>query len=102
MKIVIVDSEYKVIDIYENCNNIVWQGDQLSWDYGTVPAQNALVLDDSVAVSLGDIVDPSLDQKSQFKKLTLEEENAKLKQDLLDTQLALTEVYEQLLALQAK
>lgn len=115
MKLVLYDAN-GVIDIFDNLSGVSVRDNSVYWGNGRVEGISAsfILLDDSVNISIGDQVTSeieALDKKASLKQylshdeLIAENEDlkkklAKAEEDNITALLALTEVYEQLLALQ--
>lgn len=104
MKIVILKPDKTIVDIYENVQNPVITGNKVTWEYGEIGGGDDLsgvaIVDDTEAVEVGGMIDLTKDKKDQFRQPTVEETAQKNSQDLIDVQLALTELYQMILALQ--
>lgn len=114
MKLVLYDETSGIVhDLYEGLEDVVVNGDNVTSkqiQLTSIPC-SFIVLDDSVSVAVGDTITDqlrALDKSSAFSYVdmkTLKAENddlrqqlAQAEQDNLNTMLALTEVYEELLA----
>ena len=84
MKLIIYNDNNEIVESIE-VNNPVITSDLISWDNGSMSLPNLpyIILDDTIEV--GEDVNEvmiSQDRKSDFVKLSLEEENAVLKEKL--------------------
>lgn len=92
MKIIFYDSEKNVVESIENISNPVVDGDNVTWEGGSLTGAGLpfLLLDDDVNVEGGEITDDliKLDKKEQCRKKSndLEEENKRLKERLICTE----------------
>lgn len=101
MKIILYTDENIIIDIFENIQNpeVILEKSSICWENNqriTGINQNFAIVNDDIPYEKGGVFDPSHDIKFDFIREDLDQ---KQEQDLIDIQLALTELYEMILSL---
>lgn len=92
MKLVTIDQENKAIMITQIEGVPVVEDDKVTWATGKAHGFNTqfVILEDSIPVEEGQVVDVSKDLKEKFKV----QKDSDLQQQITDLQLALVELYE--------
>lgn len=88
MKILIFDDQRKITDITENVLKPEVDGNQFTWEKGTIFyfAEQVAIVDDTLTVTLGDVFDPTNDKKEEFRKINTKSEIERLKEENLQMQ----------------
>ncbi|WP_044639730.1 hypothetical protein [Risungbinella massiliensis] len=83
MKILITDDQQVVVDITENVLKPELDGNQITWEKGTIfyPVEKVAIVDDTLTVTLGDLFDPTNDKKEEFRKINTKAEIERLKEE---------------------
>lgn len=97
MKIVLFNDNLDVIQVIGSAENIVADGKNVSWEGGEIRGITGdfLILDDEVKITSFEEM-AHLDQKEQFQKVDLEQENKELKARLEAAELAIIDLLDYL------
>lgn len=97
MKLIIYDTERKVVKLYEGIQRVKVNNDEVTWNDGALMGikLDFILLNDEVEV-LEKVTDEVINQdlKQNYKEISLEDENRQLKERLEATEMAVLSLLE--------